>query len=184
MLSLPAEQKPCGGNCAGFREFQYAGTDGHSSTKFFAVWKSSQDFFEALCNQHPGKIFCQVLDLSLPRARCNLPGRERLRVVSPADGNIPAGDDDHHRGAGAAAGVCPPRMLSFILVVCLSHIYPTDSGAGNFSMPKRTFQPNRRHRSKTHGFRTRMKTKSGRAVISRRRAKGRKRVSVKPGFRE
>lgn len=51
-------------------------------------------------------------------------------------------------------------------------------------MPKRTFQPNRRHRSKTHGFRTRMKTKSGRAVISRRRAKGRKRVSVKPGFRE
>ena len=51
-------------------------------------------------------------------------------------------------------------------------------------MPKRTFQPNRRHRSKTHGFRTRMKTKSGAAVISRRRAKGRKRVSVKPGFRE
>ena len=51
-------------------------------------------------------------------------------------------------------------------------------------MPKRTFQPNRRRRSKTHGFRTRMKTKSGQAVLSRRRAKGRKRVSVKPGFRE
>jgi len=54
----------------------------------------------------------------------------------------------------------------------------------SFSMPKRTFQPNRRRRSKTHGFRTRMKTKSGQAVLSRRRAKGRKRVSVKPGFRE
>ena len=52
-----------------------------------------------------------------------------------------------------------------------------------FFMPKRTFQPNRRRRSKTHGFRTRMKTKSGQAVLSRRRAKGRKRVSVKPGFR-
>lgn len=51
-------------------------------------------------------------------------------------------------------------------------------------MPKRTFQPNRRRRSKTHGFRTRMKTKGGQAVLSRRRAKGRKRVSVKPGFRE
>lgn len=51
-------------------------------------------------------------------------------------------------------------------------------------MPKRTFQPNRRRRSKVHGFRTRMKTQGGRAVISRRRAKGRKRVSVKPGFRE
>jgi large subunit ribosomal protein L34 len=59
-----------------------------------------------------------------------------------------------------------------------------ENRSAGFFMPKRTFQPNRRRRSKTHGFRTRMKTKSGRAVISRRRAKGRKRVSVKPGFRE
>jgi large subunit ribosomal protein L34 len=51
-------------------------------------------------------------------------------------------------------------------------------------MPKRTFQPNRRRRSKTHGFRKRMKTTSGKAVLSRRRAKGRKRVAVKPGFRD
>jgi ribosomal protein L34 len=33
-------------------------------------------------------------------------------------------------------------------------------------MPKRTFQPNRRHRAKTHGFLTRMKTKAGAAVLS------------------
>jgi large subunit ribosomal protein L34 len=51
-------------------------------------------------------------------------------------------------------------------------------------MPKRTFQPNRRRRSKTHGFRKRMQTKSGRNVLKRRRAKGRQRVSVRPGFRE
>ena len=51
-------------------------------------------------------------------------------------------------------------------------------------MPKRTFQPNRRRRSKTHGFRARMKSGGGRKVLSRRRARGRKRVSVRPGFRE
>jgi large subunit ribosomal protein L34 len=43
---------------------------------------------------------------------------------------------------------------------------------------KRTFQPSIVHRKRTHGFRARMKTASGRAVINARRSKGRKRVSV------
>jgi large subunit ribosomal protein L34 len=43
---------------------------------------------------------------------------------------------------------------------------------------KRTFQPSTTHRKKTHGFRVRMKTASGRAIINARRAKGRKRVAV------
>jgi large subunit ribosomal protein L34 len=36
---------------------------------------------------------------------------------------------------------------------------------------KRTYQPNNRRRAKTHGFRLRMRTRAGRAIISTRRAK-------------
>mgnify|MGYP001546473085 FL=1 len=47
-----------------------------------------------------------------------------------------------------------------------------------FDVSKRTFQPNNRRRAKTHGFRLRMRTRAGRAIISARRRKGRTELSA------
>lgn len=43
---------------------------------------------------------------------------------------------------------------------------------------KRSYQPSKTRRARTHGFLVRMKTRGGRAVINARRAKGRKRLAV------
>ncbi len=45
-------------------------------------------------------------------------------------------------------------------------------------MPKRTYQPNKRKRAKTHGFLSRSKTPGGRKVILRRARKGREKLTV------
>ena len=52
-----------------------------------------------------------------------------------------------------------------------------DLGSQSF-VSKRTFQPNNRRRHKTHGFRLRMRTRAGRAILSGRRRKGRTRLAA------
>jgi large subunit ribosomal protein L34 len=49
---------------------------------------------------------------------------------------------------------------------------------GDLDVSKRTYQPNNRRRAKTHGFRLRMRTRAGRAIIAARRLKGRARLSA------
>ena len=54
---------------------------------------------------------------------------------------------------------------------------PTVTDLGG-SVVKRTFQPHRKSRKRTHGFRKRMKTAAGREILRRRRRKGRKQLTV------
>ena len=65
-----------------------------------------------------------------------------------------------------------------LFAACLSRVSLIEPNFERIKNMKRTFQPSLLKRARRHGFRARMATRSGRAIINARRSKGRKRLSA------
>lgn len=92
---------------------------------------------------------------------------------------MPARFDPGRSGTVLCWGLCsasPPVPVVPVTVRQSGGARPHESWSSDVS--KRTFQPNNRRRAKVHGFRLRMRTRAGRAILSARRTKGRAQISA------